>query len=424
MSSIPAGIAMDDAAIAINKVFSDKSVKTGSRKTWLFVIALVFLLIPGLVHAYLLMPFPGSQNLEAITLCYYLEKIIWPLRIVGILLMITYGFYFGAETQVTKYMLITFLLVGGASYYITDIKFKADEMFKEPVTPNFANTFKNKVPMDFLVVGIVHNGIAKAYPIVYLGYHHKVQDEVGGMPVMVTYCTMCRTGRVFSPVIDGKRETFGLVGARHYNAVIKDASTQTWWYQATGEAAVGRRKGQKLAEIPYQQATLSAWLERYPTSLILQPEVASRSEYAELKKYDITQPIDRDSTIINKDSLLRKSWVLGLVVNNRAKAYNWRKLVTSTLINDRIGGTPVMLNIEKDKQSFNVWKSVVSGKELTFKTSANGFIDNQSLSEWNKAGSCISGIYKGSKLIRLQAYQEYWHSWKTFHPETEYTAIF
>jgi hypothetical protein len=83
-----------------------------------------------------------------------------------------------------------------------------------------------------------------------------------------------------------------------------------------------------------------------------------------------------------------------------------------------------MLNIEKDKQSFNVWKSVVSGKELTFKTSANGFIDNQSLSEWNKAGSCISGIYKGSKLIRLQAYQEYWHSWKTFHPETEYTAIF
>lgn len=27
--------------------------------------------------------------------------------------------------------------------------------------------------------------------------------------------------------------------------------------------------------------------------------------------------------------------------------------------------------------------------------------------------------YNGSKLRSIKAYQEFWHSWKTFHPDTE-----
>jgi hypothetical protein len=45
-------------------------------------------------------------------------------------------------------------------------------------------------------MGIVINGESAAYPIQYLGYHHQVRDTVGGESVLVTYCTVCRTGRV------------------------------------------------------------------------------------------------------------------------------------------------------------------------------------------------------------------------------------
>ena len=33
-----------------------------------------------------------------------------------------------------------------------------------------------------------------------------MRDTVGGSPVMVSFCTACRTGRVFAPVVDGRAE--------------------------------------------------------------------------------------------------------------------------------------------------------------------------------------------------------------------------
>ncbi|WP_158557049.1 DUF3179 domain-containing (seleno)protein [Mucilaginibacter conchicola] len=409
--------------MTVNDGFTIPAPKTAVRKTWLFWLAMCFLFLPGLVHAYLLMPFPGSQNLEAIKLCYYLEKIIWPLRIVGAVAIIVYAFYFGAEKRSKKIMLPVIFFAGAATFYVTDIQFKAEEMFKEPVAPAFANVFKNKVPQDYLVVGVVHNGVAKAYPIIYLGYHHKIQDEVGGLPVLVTYCTMCRTGRVFSPVVNGKRENFRLVGARHYNAVIEDGTTGSWWYQATGEAAAGSREGEKLAEVPYQQATLAAWLERYPSSLVLQPEEQFKPDYADLKKYDVTQPLDRDSNIVNKDTLVRKSWILGINLNGQAKAYDWRQLVKAKVFNDVVGKTPLLVTIKKDKQTFQAWNTVVDGKQLHFKTgTADQLTDVETNSLWDNNGLCVSGVNKGKQLTSIQSYQEYWHSWKNFHPKTSYLA--
>jgi len=58
----------------------------------LFWVSIILLLVPALVYAYLLMPFPGSQNINAITLCYYLAKIVFPLRVLGAALTIFYLF--------------------------------------------------------------------------------------------------------------------------------------------------------------------------------------------------------------------------------------------------------------------------------------------------------------------------------------------
>ena len=57
---------------------------------------------------------------------------------------------------------------------------------------------------DHLIIGVVINNEAKAYPIEIIGYHHQVRDTIGGEPVMITYCTVCRTGRVYSPYVNGK----------------------------------------------------------------------------------------------------------------------------------------------------------------------------------------------------------------------------
>jgi len=214
------------------------------NRSSIFWLGIILLVIPGLFHAYLLMPFPGSQDLNAITVSYYLEKIVMPLRLIGGIFIVWYLFKFFAKNTIGGKLvkgIVLALCLG--SFYFTDIMFKAESMFEEPQTVRFADAIKNKVPESFVIIGVVNNGVAKAYPLIYLGYHHKVQDNVGNEPVLVTYCTMCRTGRVYSPVINGKRQNFRLVGARHYNAIIEDEDTKTWWYQATGNAAVGKLKG-------------------------------------------------------------------------------------------------------------------------------------------------------------------------------------
>jgi len=391
-----------------------------STKSFLFWTGIFLLFFPGLLHAYLLMPFPGSQNLEAVKLCYYLEKIILPLRIAGGLALIAYLVkYFTKNSLKGKIIKGSVLVLGLASFYITDISYKASAMFEEPLDIKFANAIDNKVPETNIVLGVVSNGVAKAYPLIYLGYHHKIQDNVGQLPVLVTYCTMCRSGRVYSPVINGVRENFRLVGARHYNAVIEDETSGTWWYQATGEAAAGPNQGAKLKEISYEQSTLSAWLDKHPGSLILQPDTHFIDAYNDLRNYDRVQPVDKDSLLKNKDSLVRKSWYVAVIVDKQPKAYNWRKLEKERVLNDNVGNTPLLIMLENDSLTFHAFNRHVDGKELNFKIGTDECLtDKETASVWDLDGLCIAGVQKGKRLAKVQAYQEYRHSWIHFHPTT------
>ncbi len=45
----------------------------------------------------------------------------------------------------------------------------------------------NFVDPDDMVMTVAHGNDAAAYPIRQLGYHHIVQDVVGGLPIVVTY---------------------------------------------------------------------------------------------------------------------------------------------------------------------------------------------------------------------------------------------
>ena len=389
---------------------------------YLFWGGIILLLLPGLVHAYLLMPFPGSQNLNAITVSYYLEKVVTPLRIAGALLIVWYAiFYFNNNSRRGKIVKASVLGLGFISLYFTDFKFQAERMFEEPQTIKFANFINNSVPESTVIIGVVSNGVAKAYPLNYLGYHHKIQDNVGNQPVLVTYCTMCRSGRVYNPVVNGTRQNFRLVGARHYNAVIEDDATKTWWYQANGKAAVGQLKGSQLQEIPYEQSTLAAWISKHPGSLILQPDHHYMDGYNDLKNYDRQQAVDKDSTLTNKDSLVRKSWVVGLVVNGQAKAYDWRRLFKKRFVNDSFNQTNLLLTLEEDSLTYHSFNRSVNGKVLHFSMDKSGQLtDLETASLWDWDGLSTSGTLKGNRLSKVQSYQEYWHSWKYFHPNTLY----
>ena len=386
-------------------------------RPFFLITGLLLLFVFEILRVYFIMPFPGSQHSDTIGIAYFLDKNIFWLRILALVMVLPPLAYFLRRGRTWQKILLSLIvLLYAGIFYLFNFRFLADKMFLQTGVRQFAATAADTTDKDRLVIGVSLGGEDKAYPIQVIGYHHQVRDTVGGQPVMVTYCTVCRTGRVFSPLVKGRPETFRLVGMDHFNAMFEDAATKSWWQQATGIAITGPLKGQRLTEIPSAQMRLGDWQALHPDSRTLQPDPGFLAKYDSLKGYDegtIKGSLEkRDS-----GSWKFKSWVVGVSLNGQTKAYDWNRLVKDRVILDSIGQTHLLVTIADNNKTFYALSAPDS---LHFQYDAAGKIlrDGNTNSEWQPDGVCSNGPLKGRILARVQAYQEFWHSWKNFHPGT------
>lgn len=382
------------------------------NKSFLLWVGLVFLFALEILRVYFIMPFPGSQRHDTVGFAYFLHRnIIW-LRLLGLALVVWPLLYYLSKGRVwLKITLVVILLLYGGVFYLFNFKFLADKMFYQPRVKQFV---MDSTDRGRLVIGVALQGQAKAYPIEIIGYHHQVRDTVGGQPVLVTYCTVCRTGRVYSPFVQGKYAAFRLVGMDHFNAMFEDAGTRSWWQQATGKAVAGPLKGQQLAEIPSAQMTLGDWQALHPNSLTLQPDPNFKRRYDSLKGYDegtIKSSLERRDS----GSWRFKSWVIGISAGGRSKVYDWNNLVRDRVIPDTIGKLHLLITIEPNNKTFYAL-SYNDSLSFQYDSSTNTIRDINTGSTWQPSGSCTDGPLKGAQLQPVQAYQEFQHSWRTFHP--------
>ena len=374
----------------------------------LFWFGIIGMLLFEIANVYFIMPMPGSQQMNSIDAAYFLYKWRWIFRaLFG--LMIVIGLFKSPWKR--KWVPVIPLLVLGTVIYMANFKMAADAMFKQPKQLLLVTADKNKVDSNRLVIGVSINGESKAYPIRFLGYHHHIQDTVGGKPIMVTYCTVCRTGRVFEPLVNGKKETFRLVGMDHFNAMLEDATTKSWWRQVTGEAITGKLKGQQLPEVFSTQTSLTEWLQLNPNSLIMQEDPAFIASYDSTFKFESGKS---RSKLTGTDSLSwkDKSWVIGIKAGKERKAYDWNQLRKERLIQDKIGETPILLVLSNDDKSFFAFER--PGENLVFSLADNAIIYNNK--HFRIDGK---GLDTSFSLKSLSASQEFWHSWRNFNPGTK-----
>ncbi len=60
-------------------------------------------------------------------------------------------------------------------------------MFHPIDTPAFESAANAKLDPDDMVIALRVSGVDRAYPIREMGYHHVVNDTVGGEPIVATY---------------------------------------------------------------------------------------------------------------------------------------------------------------------------------------------------------------------------------------------
>jgi hypothetical protein len=374
----------------------------------LFVAGVIGLILVEIANVYFIIPMPGSQRMRSVDAAYAIYRWRWVLRLLAGLMIVAGAVPLWRSLGRRRWLVPAALAATAGIAWVVNFRMAADQMFRQPGVLNMRPAAENLVAGDRLVVGIALNGEARAYPLQFIGYHHQVRDSVGGQPVLVSYCTVCRTGRVFSPLVDGQPESFRLVGMDHFNAMLEDRTTGSWWRQANGEAVTGARKGAMLAELPRLQVTLREWLALHPNSLVMQGDPAFAAEYA--KDYAFERGTSRKTlTGTDTTSWGEKSWVVGVAHGGRSKAYDWNRLRRERVVNDEVGGMPIVLVLASDSASFYAFRRPDAATR--FELRGDSLVSSGS-------SYAMSGRGASDSLVAINASQEFWHSWREFQPGT------
>ena len=183
----------------------------------------------------------------------------------------------------------------------------------------------------------------RAYPLQILTWHEIVNDELGGVPLSVTFCPLCNASIVFDRRVGGRVLDFGTTGKlRKSDLVMWDRQTESWWQQFTGQAVVGELAGAELVRVPASIVAYEEFRRAYPKALVLSRRTGHRRPYGSnpYRGYDSIEdqpflffdPVD--------ERLPPMERVLNVSVGGRHKLYPFSELSSSPVINDESGGDP------------------------------------------------------------------------------------
>ncbi|MHA1127707.1 MAG: DUF3179 domain-containing protein [Alphaproteobacteria bacterium] len=126
----------------------------------------------------------------------------------------------------------------------------------------------------------IDGAIPRAYPIRYLTWHEIANDELGGIPIAVTFCPLCNSALVFDRRLDGQVLDFGVSGnLRNSDMVMFDRQTDSWWQQFTGEGIVGEMTGKQLIQVVSWMESLGEFRERNPNGEVMAEPANHNRQY-------------------------------------------------------------------------------------------------------------------------------------------------
>jgi hypothetical protein len=290
------------------------------------------------------------------------------------------------------------------------------------------------------VIALEDNGEAKAYPIQVLIWHEIANDEIGGVPVTVTFCPLCNSAIVFDSRLDGVVYDFGVSGnLRNSDLIMWDRQKQSWWQQLTGKGIVGKMAGRQLKFIPAPIVSWEAYKEAYPGTLVLNRDTGVSRNYG-TNPYSGYDRVDNTPFLFDGESdgrLLPKERVVAIEVNGVDAAFPFPVIARERAVNYTVGGVDVAVFFEpgtvsaldgrfiyssKDIGSTGVFVPSVDGQRLTFRlngTPEDGtVVDNETGSTWSILGTAIKGPLAGSQLERIVHQDHFWFAWAAFKPDT------
>ncbi len=287
------------------------------------------------------------------------------------------------------------------------------------------------------VILVEIGGDARAYPIQILTWHEIVNDTLGSVPVSVTFCPLCNTGIAFERSFDGLVLDFGTTGRlRFSNLIMYDRQTETWWQQATGEGIAGQYAGSRLTFVPAAMVSWADFKEAHPDGDVLSRVTGFSHPYGQ-NPYPGYDDVNRSPFLYQGPAtpgeLPPMARVGTVELGGEAVAYPYDVMQTVHVVNDTVGGTPIVVMWAPgtasaldagsvaggaDVGAVTTYARELDGEVLTFAFDGEHVVDEQTGSEWDVLGTAVSGPLEGKKLTPVVSINHFWFSWAAFMPDT------
>lgn len=269
------------------------------------------------------------------------------------------------------------------------------------------------------VLGIEINGDARAFPLRVMRWHEIVNDIIGEIPAAVTYCPLCGTSIAFDSRLDGKMTRFGVSGLLHNSDLLmynRGADIPSLWQQALGKAVAGPLTGTQLEFLPVTHTSWGDWKARRPHTTVLSLETGHQRDYGMNPYKDYEQEKQPYFPISNlRHDMPLKTWVYGVVVHGRARAYPMAQLKTKRLTHDKLGETNLLLIVGSGDLP-NARAYLRGAHSFHFK---DGSLTDEKGGVWEMTEAALKGP-DGEELPRIgSAFASYWFAWSAFYPHTD-----
>jgi hypothetical protein len=230
---------------------------------------------------------------------------------------------------------------------------------------------------------------------------------------------------VFRAEAKGRPLVLDNAGVVAGNEVFKDRETGTRWQQSSLEGISGPLQGARLQLYPFLLTSWGEWRRLHPATLVLKP-LPGYADRIAAKNDQIRKGLSGEgaapSDVTYHDNRLKpKTMVLGLDVDGASKAFPLEALRDARVVNDVIGGAPVVVAHQPGSDTTTAFRRRAKGQTLTFvavDAQASELRDQETGSRWTPYGECTAGALKGAALEPLILEPEYWFAWSEFHRET------
>ncbi len=218
-------------------------------------------------------------------------------------------------------------------------------------------------------------------------------------------------------------DTAGLIGG---NEIFKDRETGSRWQQSSLTAIDGPLKGTHLSLYPFLLTSWGEWHKQHPETQVLKPLPGYADRLAEENKIInegiVGRPGPAPEGAFSRDNRLRpRDTIVGLRTDSETKAYPMSALKSERVVNDTVGGTPVLIVHQPASDTTTAFVAEANGRRLKFQAAdaqAGRLTDLETRSTWNAYGECLAGRLKGTRLKMLILEPEFWFAWSEFHPGT------